>query len=119
VSRNCAKKSSSAPVAVRGGNEGGVRGVLKEKGLRGDDDDWDDEVVVNADGAEFKTSRLKKSSTVGSNEKGCAAAGVSVSIIDGFEFCGWWSLGVEVVILDEDRNESKSRAGLLEDGGCG
>lgn len=41
---------------------------------------------MNADGAEFKTSRLKKSSTVGSNEKGCAAAGVSVSIVDGFEF---------------------------------
>jgi len=70
VSRNCAKKSSSAPVAVRGGKEGGVSGVLKAKGLRGDDDDWDDELVVNADGAEFRTSRLKKSSTVGSNEKG-------------------------------------------------
>lgn len=70
VSRNCAKKSSSAPVVVRGGKEGGVRGSLNENGLRGDDEDWEDELFVKADGAEFRTSRLKKSSTVGSKEKG-------------------------------------------------
>ena len=89
ASRNCAKKSSSALVAVRGGKEGGVRGVLKAKGLRGDDDDWEDELFVKADGAEFRTSRLKKSSTVGSNEKDWAAEGASVSMtIVGLQICG-------------------------------
>ena len=64
MSRNCAKKSSSVSVAVRGWREGGASGVLKAKRLRDDDDDWDDELVVNMDGAEFRISRLKKSSTV-------------------------------------------------------
>jgi hypothetical protein len=70
VSKNWAKKSSSAPF-----------GDEKVKGLRGEEDE--DEAVVKAEGAEFSTSRLKKSSTVGSNEKDGVVVIESVNILVG------------------------------------
>lgn len=67
VSKNWAKKSSSAPFVAE-----------KVKGLRGDEDE---DEAVKAEGAEFSMSRLKKSSTV-ENEGVIESVNILVDVVE-------------------------------------